>query len=202
MPQKLSVEITSADGSKSIRQVHVIRSWQDNTGSMIMLFANGSYGYKNGEPVQTEREFDIITSPVQRKAAKAWWQRAGADLAAGYYAAKERREAELIGDFQPDTAAESEFDMVLYTREPSDGSAPPSGPFSWPELFSKRPDWWGQARSIKFNDYIYEQADSAAAAPPAMDKPPEEKLEAVEESSGFRVQGSGKSKKQKSAVVE
>ncbi len=181
MAQKLSVEVNSADGKKSIRTVMVIRAWQDNSGSMIMLYANGSYGYKNGEPVISEREFDVITSPVQRQAAKAWWNRTGKELSAAYYAAKDRREAELAGDFRQVTAADSELDMVLYTRTPSGcEGGDPEGPFSWPELFAKRPDWWGQAMSIRFGDYTYEQAEAGSAGTPAMEPPPGEKLEKAE----------------------
>jgi hypothetical protein len=201
MAQKLSVEVNSADGKKSIRTVMVIRAWQDNSGSMIMLYANGSYGYKNGEPVISEREFDVITSPVQRQAAKAWWNRTGQDLSAAYYAAKDRREAELAGDFRQVTGADSELDMVLYTRTPSgDDGSEPEGPFSWPELFAKRPDWWGQAMSIRFGDYTYEQAEAGAAGTPAMETPPEEKLEKAEAKRA--AQGSGKGKKEKAPAEE
>jgi hypothetical protein len=166
--QKLNIEKTSVGGEKTVIQVDVIRSWQDASGGLILLFANGSYGYRNGEPVRSAAEFGIIGSAVQRKAAMAWWERAGEEISRAYYAAKVRREEELQGDFQASPAGkESELDGVLYTRAPSGTPDEVSGPFSWMDLFPNRPDWWGQALSIQFGDFVYRQAEAALAGPPA-----------------------------------
>lgn len=167
MPQKLMVEVTDSAGNKSTRTVNVVRSWQDAGGALIIMFHNGSYGYKNGEPVRNASEFNIISSPVQHKAALAWWERAGRELSEAYYAAKERREAELHGDYRAEIGSESQYDSVLYTRTPTDKPDDVSGPFSWMDLFNKRPDWWGQAQMIGFGDFAYRKAETAQAGPPA-----------------------------------
>jgi hypothetical protein len=197
VPQKLNVEITGATGEKTIKQVMVIRSWQDASGAQVMLFENGSYGYRNGEPIRSEAEFDIMTSAVQRKAAIAWWTRAGQEISESYYAAKQRREEEMQGDFQAFTGSDSDLDSILYTRAPSGNQQETSGPFSWMDLFPKRPDWWGQAISIRFGDFVYAQAETSMQGPPATEKAVGERVDEVEEGSGFRFQGSGKSRNKK-----
>lgn len=178
MPQKLTIEITSVDGTKTQKQVMVIRSWQDASGHALFLFGNGSYGYKNGEPVREESEFGIIGAPLQRKAALAWWNRAGKELSSRYYDAKTQHEARLMGDFaEAPAGGESKFDQVLYYRAPINAPQALEGPFEWMALFTKRPDWWGQARTIAFADYAYIQQDALSgedrpaavtAGPPAM----------------------------------
>lgn len=179
MPQTLFVELDKTPGGeKQTRAVSVIRSWQAADGSTIMLFSNGSYGYRNGEPVRSAEEFEIIVTPVQIKAALAWWARAGKELSEAYYAAKARREAELAGDFQSMIdSGESDLDAALYTRISVIDPGQVSGPFSWMDLFQRRPDWWGQAMQIRFGDYEYQRAEASAAATPAMDDEKSAKFE-------------------------
>lgn len=160
MTQKLFVEIADPSGQRTQQEAHVIRSWQAADGTHIYLFANGSYCYRNGAPVRALADFAVIASPVQRKAAEAWWARSGEALSKSYYAAVEERERRLAGDFQVDGGAlsDSELDAVLYYRQPAnDLSAPREGAFSWMDLFQKRPDWWGQANVITFEDWTYQR---------------------------------------------
>lgn len=167
MAQKLMIEVTDAQGGKSQKQVTVIRSWQDASGHAVFLFGNGSYGYKNGEPIKDQAEFGIIGSPIQHKAAMAWWKRAGRELSARYYESKAKHEARLMGDFSEQPAGgDSRLDEVLYFRASVDSMEELEGPFAWMDLFGKRPDWWGQARQIVFADYGYIQ--ESAVEPDAL----------------------------------
>jgi hypothetical protein len=171
MPQILQVEIIDASGVKATKTINVLRSWQDGGGAHLFLFGNGSYGYKNGEPVRSVDEFNVITSSVQHRAALAWWKRAGEELSLRYYEAKTGREEAMLGDFQtPVESDNSMLDAVLYSRFPQGKpEAKPEGPFSWMDLFPKRPDWWGQALSIAFGDFVYQRAEASEQGTPAME---------------------------------
>jgi hypothetical protein len=37
------------------------------------------------------------------------------------------------------------------------------------DLFNKRPDWWGQALSIAFGDFVYHRAEASEQGTPAME---------------------------------
>jgi hypothetical protein len=164
MTQKLFIEIAEANGQRTQQEVHVIRSWQQADGSHIFLFANGSYCFRNGAPVRSLADLAVITSPVQHRAAEAWWIRSGEALSKSYYAAVEERERRIAGDFQVDGGAmsDSDLDAVLYLRTSAfEPSAQREGPFSWMDLFQKRPDWWGQANVITFEDWTYQRLAEA-----------------------------------------
>lgn len=188
MSQTLQVEISDAGGVKTTKTITVLRSWQDGGGAHLFLFGNGSYGYKNGEPVRASTEFSIITSPVQQRAAMAWWERAGAELSKRYYEAKEAHEASMAGDFQePGGKENSLLDAMLYTRSPQGKpEAKPDGPFTWMDLFSQRPDWWGQALSITFGDFVYQRAEAAEQGTPAMEDSRKPEPESRKAKSGWR----------------
>jgi hypothetical protein len=71
----------------------------------------------------------------------------------------------MAGDFaaEPGTS-DSDLDMELYYRTAiqGEGASEVQGPFSWMEIFSGgRPDWWGQAKQINFDDWIYLRAEDA-----------------------------------------
>jgi hypothetical protein len=172
MTQRLSVEVKDpATGAKSTKEVVVIRSWQSVGGAELYLHANGVYGYKNGAPVRGEEEFTIINNPIQNRAAMAWWQRFGKQMAADYYAAEEARLTRLAGDFvHSEDGDDSSRDAALYFRRAvklEEGASPSNdGPFSWMDLFPRRPDWWGQAQEIQFNDWIYTMIAADAPAKP------------------------------------
>jgi hypothetical protein len=137
-----------------MKEIHVLRSWQDISGRQIFLHHNGVYGYKDGTPVKNITEFDIM--PIEhRQQAVAWWKRGGQKLSADHYAEQEKKVQEKAGDFQAMMGdGNTALDSVLYTRRSKKGGAV-SAPRSWMEWFEKRPDWWGQATHIQFNDYIY-----------------------------------------------
>ncbi len=166
MAQTLYVKLT--DGSH--KAVQVIRSWAVNGGSTIYLHADGRYAYKDGSPLRSPSELDILPAG-HRDRAIAWWKRAGFAEAQAYYKALSERALRLAGDFQPDTEGgdRSELDAVAYTRKQAKKGAAVSAPHAWMEWFPKRPDWWGQARIIGFADFIYEMIDEKeSGTPPAI----------------------------------
>ena len=67
---------------------------------------------------------------------------------------------ERSADFQLDPQiADSDLDMVMYRRRTAKGGAV-SAEKTWLECgFEVRPDWWGQAVIIQFNEWIYERVD-------------------------------------------
>lgn len=158
-----------------MREIHVLRSWQDISGRQIFLHSNGLYGYKDGTPVKSVTEFDIM--PIEhRKQAVSWWNRGGHKVSADYYAEMERKTAEKAGDFQAMLGdSNTALDAVLYSRRSKKGGAL-SAPRSWMEWFEKRPDWWGQASEIQFNDYKYtmtaieDDHDKTLSAPGSAEK--------------------------------
>lgn len=152
MAQTLYVK--NPDGGQ--RAVKIIRSWGTSGGTSVYLHADGRYAYKDGTPLKSENELDILPL-VQREAAMAWWKRAGEAESSAYYEGRLQRAREAAGDFQTEIKNTDELDAVLYTRRKSDGkkTAATTAPRTWMEWFKTRPDWWGQARSIAFLDYAY-----------------------------------------------
>lgn len=159
-----------------MKTIHVLRSWQDISGRQIFLHHNGVYGYKDGTPVRSATEFDIM--PIEhRQQAMAWWKRGGQKLATDYYTAQEKKLEEKAGDFQTMMGeGNTALDAVLYTRRAKKGGAV-TAPRSWMEWFEKRPDWWGQANQIQFNDYTYTMIATAEAPAHTLAAPGSEEKE-------------------------
>jgi hypothetical protein len=171
MAQTLYVK--NQDGGQ--RPVKIIRSWGTSGGTSVYLHANGRYAYKDGKPLRSVNELDILPQ-VQREAAMAWWKRTGEAEAAAYYSTQLEKAREAAGDFQTEIKNTDELDAVLYARRKSGGTkkTATTAPHTWMEWFKTRPDWWGQARSIAFLDYAYEMAVPAEAPseePEAEQKP-------------------------------
>jgi hypothetical protein len=162
MPQQLTIK--AKDGS--LKNIQVLRCWQDISGKQVFLHLNGSYAYKDLTPLRSAGEFDIIADPRQKAQALAWWKRAGEAQSKAYYNEQETAALDQTGDFQPEPArAGTEMDAVLYFRRPiGRRKGAVSAPKSWMEWFGTRPDWWGQARSVDFADYRYEMIEPPAGA--------------------------------------
>jgi hypothetical protein len=174
MPQKLYVK--QPDGTS--KAVYVHRSWQDISGKQIFLHHDGTYGDKSGNPIRNLSDLNILPA-AHRKVAESWWSRIGREKAEDHYQTIAEKEAAIAGDFQEQLAAEevnTALDSVLYARKPQGKKGAAIGsPKSWLEYgFGKRPDWWGQANEITFNDFTYvifketpTQEKDNAPAPPA-----------------------------------
>lgn len=159
MPQKKFVTKTDPRTGQETRvEQNVLRTWQDAGGGQVSLFTNGVYGHSDGSPVRRPDEFGLISNKHQRQAAEQWWLRAGKELSKSYYEAIDREERRLSGDYNPAHGADTEKDSTLYYRQDVT-SGEIQGPFSWMDLFPKRPDWWGQGRGVAFDDYEYVRAD-------------------------------------------
>ncbi len=156
MPQTLFVKITKEDGKEIMKQVVVLRSWQDASGAQVFLHHTGVYGYKDGSPIKSQAELNVIASPAQKSAAAAWWKNQGEKLSKEFYKAKAEAEMERAKTYQHNVAEDNaDLDQVQYLKQSPDGEL---GPFSWTQLFESRPDWWGQAEAVKFGDCTYLQA--------------------------------------------
>lgn len=146
-------------GDKGLREMKVIRSWQDSQGAQIYLHASGVYGYKDGSPVMDEKEFDIIGDATQKKLALKWWKNKGRKLSREFYEAREqemeqRQEAE-IPTIEGDV---SDLDAALYRRRKGK-TGKWSDAATWYEFFKARPDWWGYAENITIAGHTYELLD-------------------------------------------
>lgn len=168
--QKLTVSVKGKNGPETVKIVNVLRSWHSSSGAALYLFhGTGVYGYADGSPVKDESDLDLIDNPIHRAVAKKWWDARGRVMAESFYAARDAEEARMAGDFQDDAApSDTALDAVMYqSRSKGKGKAEAwSGPFSWVERFSARPDWWGQARSIAFQDLEYRMLEEDAEQSP------------------------------------
>jgi len=157
--QKLQVKVRNKDGSTRLKTVTVIRLWSQSDGKQLFLHSNGTYGYKDGSPVISAREFDIISDPHQRERAMDWWDRTGERISREFY---EKREEEEIARQETDVpVVEGDFssvDVIQYIRRPlkTRSRAAYGDPSTWYEWFDARPDWWGFARVIEIQGYRYE----------------------------------------------
>jgi hypothetical protein len=166
MAQELNVKVKLPDGTTTMKKLFVIRGWQESSGKQLFLFADGAYGFKDGSPVRSVSDFDMIANQQQKRAALFWWEKIGKELSARFYADQEARAAELAGvyQFEPQ-GSESDLDSVLYIRKPAKkGKGAVSDPHPWMKWFQRRPEWWGQATVIGFADYTYEMATPDGAA--------------------------------------
>jgi hypothetical protein len=154
------------EGVEETVGVRVLRVFPDASGRTIYHHSNGVYGYKDGTPVQSDKEFAIIGNKVHRDLAQAWWDAIGKEISEKFYAAREAAEREALSDFQEKLAFDNtDLDAVMYQRRPVGGKKndPWEPPFAWMEHFSKRPDWWGQAEEIKMRGWEYKMSRNVAA---------------------------------------
>jgi hypothetical protein len=153
MAQTLYVK--NPDGGQ--RAVKIVRSWGTSGGTSVYLHTNGRYAYKDGTPLKSANELDILPF-VQREAAIAWWKRVGEAESVAYYEGKLQQARDTAGDFQAEIKNTDELDAVNYIRRKTGAkkTAAATAPHTWMEWFPVRPDWWGQARMIAFMDYAYE----------------------------------------------
>lgn len=165
-----------------IKVVHILRSWQDISGQEVFLHADGTYGDRDGTPKKDAATFNIM--PVEhRELALAWWQRKGEKLSRKHYQDKAAKMAQRAGDYQEKIAAQemnSQLDAILYGRKNQlangkFGAVEAAKP--WMEHgFTKRPDWWGQAKVVEFKNcqYVMQeptlQKEDEKNDPPAPDK--------------------------------
>jgi len=148
------------------KAVQILRTWLDASGKSVYLHANGRYAYKDGAPLKSKGELDLIADRGQRTLAQAWWDRYGEKESISYYADLEAKQLEAAGDFRESAMDLSDLDAILYMRRPTGRKkGAVTKPHSWMEWFSRRPDWWGQAKRIDFADYAYEMAEMQAEAP-------------------------------------
>ncbi|MEN6421320.1 MAG: hypothetical protein ABFD76_05175 [Smithella sp.] len=151
--QQLTIKNTRTGKS---RIIHVLRSWFDGAGKQIHLLADGRYADAQGHPLKSDGDFSIMPQH-HRKVALLWWNRRGKNESREYFEALDRQQEAAAGDYQAELAeAENNtlLDAVLYYRKK--GKTAASKAQSWMEFgFPSRPDWWGQAKEIKFKDYNY-----------------------------------------------
>jgi hypothetical protein len=161
MPQKLFVKTTDEEGKSGLKEVHVIRSWQESSGLQLYLHKNGIYGYKDESPVMNVREFDIIGDPIQKKAALAWWNRIGKKVSAEFYKKRDEKIEKGLGDIPIIEGDDSNLDAAQYARRLiSDRSKNAwSDSSTWFDWFDSRPDWWGYAGIIEIGNYRYKKMD-------------------------------------------
>lgn len=160
MSSKMFIKDPRTGGLKT---VVILRAWVDASGRQVFLHANGRYAYKDGSPLKSRNELDIIGARQQRETAQAWWDRTGEEESRRHYKALEEARREAEGDFRAGLPDDTDLDAVLYSRRPAGRKkGAVSAPRAWMEWFPKRPDWWGQASRIEFLDYVYERAEAAS----------------------------------------
>ena len=182
MAQKLFIKDRDENGKESLREVHIIRSWQDADGRQVFLHQNGVYGYKDGSPVRSERDFDIIAAPIQKKLAMHWWRTVGSRMSLEFYEDRARIEEERQADNVPVIPGDlGALDAVLYRRRTIKGKRAFGDPKTWYAWFQERPDWWGYAGMIEIGSHRYEQVSLDEAEPenPPVEDEPAETEEAV-----------------------
>lgn len=154
-----TIIVKLANGSTKSLVVH--RTYQDISGRQIFLHSDGTYGYKDGSPIREVSELNILPE-AHRAIALSWWQRVGEKKARAHYRLVEEQNNRRAGDYQETLAAQTNnttMDSVLYGRKaavaPGKKGAV-SAPKSWMEWgFTKRPEWWGQAKEIEFDGASY-----------------------------------------------
>lgn len=170
MPAKMFIKDPQTG---KLKTVVILRSWIDASGRQVFLHGDGHYGYKDGAPLKSRGELDIIGDPRQREPALAWWDRGGEEASRQYYENLQQRMRESVGDFRPELPDETALDAVTYVRRPRGKKrGAVSSPRTWMEWFPKRPDWWGQAQRVDFLDYTYEMTSPEDTIPePAGEEP-------------------------------
>ena len=148
-----------ATGREVNKTVRVVRSWQSSMGQLF-LFADGSYGFKNGSPARHIEDLGIIADPNQYNAALRWWKMKGEKASRAFYEAQNKRLAARASDYSEKAEfAEADLDAATYYRSLRGGSGEDEGPGVWSEYFTSRPDWWGACDEISFKEYRYRRSD-------------------------------------------
>jgi hypothetical protein len=160
--QELNVTSIGRDGKETVKKVTILRCYQDAGGGEVYVHANGTYGYKDGSPIRTEAELDIIGNPRHKSVAVQWFRKNQKQIDE-HYRKRAEEELEALGDFNPSARPQSELDLVQYHRFET-GKRPKkfAESFAWMELFKLRPDWWGLADELTFPDWTYVKAIDAA----------------------------------------
>jgi hypothetical protein len=155
--------VKNKDGQ--VGTVKVLRAWIDINGQEVFLHADGRYARKDGQPLKSVADFNVIADVLQREQALRWWKRAGEAESIAYFTGIEEKRRDEAGDFRLLENDLTTVDAILYTRRGNGKKkgAAISAPKSWMEWFEKRPDWWGQAKKIEFMDYVYEIAEDVAS---------------------------------------
>lgn len=150
-------QIIEVKKGTNVKKIKIIRTYLDSSGKAVYLHADGRYALKDGTPLKSAADLDIIGNPVHREAALRWWKFNGEAESEAYYQTQTQKERDLVGDFQTESLmSESELDVITYVRRDSTKKKTAvSAPHTWMEWFDRRPDWWGQADSIRFKDYEY-----------------------------------------------
>ena len=160
--QNLQVKVRNKDGSSGLKTVTIVRAWTETNGGQLFLHQNGTYGYKDGSPVVSKQDFNLISDPHQKAAALDWWDRKGERLSNEFYERKAEEDAHRQEQEKPVIEGDfSDLDVIQYIRRPIEKRtrAAYSDPCTWLEWFDGRPDWWGFARVIEIRGYRYEVVD-------------------------------------------
>lgn len=167
MVQALKIKDTEKSGDKmrsKERTVYVVRSWSKSNGSHIYLHANGTYGYKDGAPVTSEKDFDVIDDKTQRRLALDWWKRKGEKMSKAFYEEKQKDlEARNLARGGVPIDMDVNLDFALYMRKENKKGAQFGEPQSWQEMnFTERPPWWGSMLSCADKRFTYELSNPEA----------------------------------------
>lgn len=192
MAQKLFIKTTGIDGKTHLKAVYVIRSWQESGGAQIYLHADGTYGYKDGSPIRTIRELDIMGDPHQRKIAESWWERTGERLSKKFYAAQDQEIAKKQAEVQAVEGDVSDLDTVQYRRRSIADRRKLAwcAPHTWYGWFPARPDWWGFASIIEIGTFRYQFVEPTGDIEPEEEAHKEPDAESTKENTGDESQAS------------
>jgi hypothetical protein len=167
MVQALKIKDTERVGDKTRskeRTVYVVRSWSKDAGAHLYLHANGTYGYKDGSPAKSEKDFDLIDDKTQKRLAVDWWKRKGQKLSQKFYEEKEKDlEARNLARGGVPIDMDVNLDFALYMRKENKKGAQFGEPQSWQEMnFAERPPWWGVMLSCSDKRFTYELSNPEA----------------------------------------
>jgi len=150
-----TLQITQPDpetGDEKVVKRKVVRSWHTADGREVYLHADGTYGQKNGLPVMSASDLDVIDDARQLRAAQAWWESAG-----------KRRAAAVYDSAAADPARDND-EYVLYFTYAGKRPKDPGPGISFREAgFPVRPSWWGPAAMIDLGGTVYERVPESDA---------------------------------------
>lgn len=168
MVQALKIKDTEDVGRKGApkheKTVYVVRSWSQASGLHLYLHANGVYGFKDGAPARSEKDFEAIDDKTQRKMAADWWKRKGEKLSKQYYDERAKAiEAKNLSRGGLPIDMDVNLDFALYMRKENKKGAQFGEPQSWQEMnFIERPPWWGSMLSCSDQRFTYELSNPEA----------------------------------------